>query len=269
MCSIHKYEAKQEIFKEGDPGTAFYLIVHGDVKVVAEKEEGKILARLSGGAYFGEIALVTDKARTATVLVEKRAVLLSITKQDFMSFFAHNEEAYAEFALKLSRYDVPLESVLLHPTGLQYFEEHLRSEYSAENLKFYQLAKFFRENKTGDQLEEQAKKLAQHFIVDDSPEQVNIPESIRKDVVRKLQEGKISNTLFLQAQTEVLKLMSADSFKRFKETDNFQKLLAKVGSYADQDQEHRQKINLKKLADKDKDSTSTSEMDKLLQPKKT
>jgi len=104
--------------------------------------------------------------------------------------------------------------------------------------------------------------------VDDSPEQVNIPESIRKDVVRKLQEGKISNTLFLQAQTEVLKLMSADSFKRFKETDNFQKLLAKVGSYADQDQEHRQKINLKKLADKDKDSTSTSEMDKLLQPKK-
>eukprot|EP00456_Euglypha_rotunda_P026852 TRINITY_DN2155_c0_g1_i26.p1 TRINITY_DN2155_c0_g1~~TRINITY_DN2155_c0_g1_i26.p1 ORF type:complete len:170 (-),score=37.45 TRINITY_DN2155_c0_g1_i26:11-520(-) len=71
MCSIHKYEAKQVIFKEGDPGTAFYLIVHGDVKVV-EEVEGKVLARLSGGAYFGEIALVTDKARTATVIVERR-----------------------------------------------------------------------------------------------------------------------------------------------------------------------------------------------------
>jgi len=61
--------------------------------------------------------------------------------------------------------------------------------------------------------------------------------------------------------------MSADSFKRFKETDNFQKLLEKVGSYADQDQEHGQRINLRKLADKEKDS-STSETDKLLPPKK-
>jgi len=105
------------------------------------------------------------------------------------------------------------------------------------------------------------KKLAQHFIIDDAPEQVNIPDIVRKDVLRKLEEGKFSNSLFTQAQAEVLKLMSADSFKRFKETDNFRKLLEKVGSYADQDQEYRQKKN-KKEKDKDKDKEKEKDKDK-------
>jgi len=112
-------------------------------------------------------------------------------------------------------------------------------------------------------LEEAAQKLAGHFIKDDAPEQVNIPDQTRKDVMKKLEEGKVSNTLFIQAQAEVLKLMSADSWKRFKETDNFKKLLEKVGSYADQDSERRQNKN-KKEKDKDKEKENSSETDNLL-----
>jgi len=43
-------------------------------------------------------------------------------------------ESFADFEIKLARYDVSLEAVLNHKLGLEFFTRHLQSEYSMENI---------------------------------------------------------------------------------------------------------------------------------------
>jgi len=65
-----RYLKGQVIFSEGQEGDALYLIDSGQVKVVTgPAEEEKILAYLGPGNFFGELALLLDEPRSATVRV--------------------------------------------------------------------------------------------------------------------------------------------------------------------------------------------------------
>ena len=102
----------------------------GGVGVVDPVTGERELTRMGPGRYFGEIALVQDSPRTATVTALTRSVVLSITQANFQKFFEEAPEAIADFEVKLARYDVRLRSVLYHPVGMQFFMEHLKHEYS-------------------------------------------------------------------------------------------------------------------------------------------
>ncbi len=65
---------------EGTRGREFFVLVDGDVEVV---RAGKRLRTLAGGAFFGEIALITDTPRTATVVATSPVRLLVITGHSF------------------------------------------------------------------------------------------------------------------------------------------------------------------------------------------
>jgi MFS family permease len=67
--------------REGDPGDRFYIIESGrcDVSV-----NGRVVRRLGPGEGFGEIALVRDVPRTATVTVVEDAVLLGVDRGPFV-----------------------------------------------------------------------------------------------------------------------------------------------------------------------------------------
>ena len=59
------------VFREGEPGSAFYFVAAGEVRVVARAGNNKApssveLTRLLEGALFGEMALMTDQPRTAS-----------------------------------------------------------------------------------------------------------------------------------------------------------------------------------------------------------
>lgn len=57
------------ILREGEPGQTFYLLKHGHVEVSTIRDGERIsLAKLSKGAFFGEVSLLTKKARTADVI---------------------------------------------------------------------------------------------------------------------------------------------------------------------------------------------------------
>jgi CRP-like cAMP-binding protein len=80
-----KHGAGEVIVKEGDAGDKFYVIGQGKVEVTATGAHGERLRLgvLTDGAYFGEIALIQDCKRVATVRTLTPTVLLTLPHADF------------------------------------------------------------------------------------------------------------------------------------------------------------------------------------------
>ncbi len=68
------------LFHEGDPGDALYVIVDGEVAVQAEGPPLVEMARLGPGAFIGEVALMTEQPRSATVTATQPSELLRIDR---------------------------------------------------------------------------------------------------------------------------------------------------------------------------------------------
>ena len=80
-----RFSAGEAVIRQGEPGEKFYIIERGNVSVWKTGEEGVEArhARLGPGQYFGEIALVTNAPRNATIRAETPLVLLSLDHADF------------------------------------------------------------------------------------------------------------------------------------------------------------------------------------------
>jgi CRP-like cAMP-binding protein len=74
------YAAGQTVVREGDPATVLYLIVSGHAAV--EKDARKV-GTMGPGEFFGELALIEDHGRTATVLAEDELECLLISAWEF------------------------------------------------------------------------------------------------------------------------------------------------------------------------------------------
>ncbi len=79
------YEKGQIIFSEGEKGDTLHIIVKGRVKITKYTQHGKIkiLAILNEKDCFGEMALLTEDARSATVETLDKVTTLSIAKTEF------------------------------------------------------------------------------------------------------------------------------------------------------------------------------------------
>jgi CRP-like cAMP-binding protein len=74
------FAAGQVIFRQGDAGDAFYLVGRGSVRVL---KDGAPVAELGAGGFFGEIALLFDVKRTATVEGIAAGDLYRMSRADF------------------------------------------------------------------------------------------------------------------------------------------------------------------------------------------
>jgi zinc transporter ZupT len=81
------------LFRAGDPGDALYIVAAGKVEVIdGGAEDARVLADLEPGQAFGEMALLSGGARTATVRAAGATELLTIEKQDFDDLVAHDRQ---------------------------------------------------------------------------------------------------------------------------------------------------------------------------------
>jgi CRP-like cAMP-binding protein len=79
------FDPGQAIFKQGDMGDAAYIIIEGDAEVLVDTVGGQtVVATLGKNAFVGEIAILCDVPRTATVRAKGRVVALRISKELFM-----------------------------------------------------------------------------------------------------------------------------------------------------------------------------------------
>lgn len=84
ICQIANevaYPADATLFEEGDEGDSLYLIVNGEVSII--KAGTEVLFFNEKGYCLGEIALIDNKPRSATVKTVKSTQLLRITRHDF------------------------------------------------------------------------------------------------------------------------------------------------------------------------------------------
>lgn len=66
--------------REGRPGREFFVLIEGTARVT---KNGRKVAELTGGDWFGEIALITDRPRTATVTATSAVDVLVLTDRRF------------------------------------------------------------------------------------------------------------------------------------------------------------------------------------------
>ena len=97
------YEADQVLFCQGDVGDAAYIIIEGAAKVLVDTDQGEIeVAALGRNDFVGEIAILCDVPRTATVKASAKTVTLRITKDLFFRLVAEFPEMSVEIMRELA-----------------------------------------------------------------------------------------------------------------------------------------------------------------------
>jgi CRP/FNR family transcriptional regulator, cyclic AMP receptor protein len=82
-------EQGKVLAKEGEIGQEFFVIIDGEVSVT---KDGREIRTLGPGDFFGEIALLKDVRRTATVTAKSPLRFFVLTRQGFRSLVAHQPQ---------------------------------------------------------------------------------------------------------------------------------------------------------------------------------
>jgi CRP-like cAMP-binding protein len=83
-------ERGEVLFRAGDPSDALYVIVEGELSVQGDGPRSVELSRLGPGSFLGEVALVTDQPRVATVACLQPAELLRIDRHTLSRVLANH-----------------------------------------------------------------------------------------------------------------------------------------------------------------------------------
>jgi CRP/FNR family cyclic AMP-dependent transcriptional regulator len=94
------YNPGQVLFRMGDAGDAAYVIIQGAAEVSVSTDAGDIpVAQLKDGDFLGEIAILCDTPRTATVTARSELKTLRIRKEPFFELLRQ----FPEMAIEMTR----------------------------------------------------------------------------------------------------------------------------------------------------------------------
>jgi CRP-like cAMP-binding protein len=94
VAQEHVYEPGQIIVTQGTPGQAFYTVISGRVEIV---RDGKSLGAFGPGDFFGEMSLLDQAPRSATIRALETTKCLMLSSWDFRALL----EKHPSIAIKL------------------------------------------------------------------------------------------------------------------------------------------------------------------------
>ncbi len=115
LSSTHprEFPAGQVIIQEGDPGDSLYIMVNGEVEITklltlvldkdTPKERVMIRLKAEDGAYFGEMSLLEDDPRSATVTALSDCRVLELFQKDFLELVRKDPAIGLKLLLRLAQ----------------------------------------------------------------------------------------------------------------------------------------------------------------------
>ena len=194
-----KHYARDEVvFHADESGDIFCLIRVGRVKVTMISPEGKeiILSTLGPGDFFGEMALLDDEPRSATVVAIERLDVLAIWRTDFLQILAENFSITRKILRELSH---------------RLREAAERIESLATIDVYGRLARYFLHL-----ARDSGKPLENGFVAVTRPTHQAIANTIgtsRETVSRLIHELMEQNLLLTEGKTVYLKQSALDHFR--------------------------------------------------------
>lgn len=103
ICRLKKYRAGDEIIREDDLGDEMFVVYSGAVEIKKRTRAGDdytvVILKAEYNVFFGELALIDDDKRSATVIATEDSEFLVITKKDFVSL----GDTYPSIGLPITR----------------------------------------------------------------------------------------------------------------------------------------------------------------------
>lgn len=109
----------RKLFRQGDPAKALYLLTSGCLAIVMRGDDGREVrvARVHAGQTVGEMALISGKPRSATVVALRDSSLLRISRDSFDALIRRHPDAMFHLAKQLVDRLVMANSKAEHPTS--------------------------------------------------------------------------------------------------------------------------------------------------------
>jgi len=104
VTTTKRVEAREVLFRKGDPGNQLYGVLSGHLKVMATGKDGKeiVFGVMSPGDVIGEIAVVDQEPRSATVVGLERSDLLTLHRRELIPFLESHPKAAIQLAAILA-----------------------------------------------------------------------------------------------------------------------------------------------------------------------
>lgn len=97
------FEAGHALFHQGDVGDAAYIVLQGDAEVLIDTPQGPVrVAQIGAHAIIGEVAILCDVPRTATVVARTKLVTLRIDKETFFRLVTEFPQMAVEIMRELA-----------------------------------------------------------------------------------------------------------------------------------------------------------------------
>ncbi len=97
------FDASEVLFEAGDAPDSAYVIMEGAVEIVAETGTGPVVEGVLGAnELFGELGVLTNSPRSATIRAQDRLIALRITDEMFLKLLAENPAVALDVMRQLS-----------------------------------------------------------------------------------------------------------------------------------------------------------------------
>jgi len=198
VAKARRYAKDDVVFHADESGDIFCLIKEGQVKVTMISPEGKeiILSLLGPGDFFGEMALLDNEPRSATIIATEPLEIVTIWRSDFLHILSENfsitQKVLAELSKRLRNASNRIESL-------------------ATMDVYGRLARFFL-----DTARERGKVLDNGYVAVTRPTHQAIANMIgtsRETVSRLIHDLMKQNLLLSEGKTIYLRKTALDQFR--------------------------------------------------------